>query len=123
MGRHAGLPLPSLHAGSSPPGQHKSTLFLTSNSLPLHHHNHPRTTTCFEQPSKSSIKAFETTHTMPANNQSQTTSGAKAQPWKANWPPKTAVQPGESHGFKKGETLQLEGSAGAHPKQEDGSHH
>jgi hypothetical protein len=39
----------------------------------------------------------------------------KSQPWKANWPPVTAPKAGETHGFKQGETLQLEGSAGAHP--------
>jgi len=44
-----------------------------------------------------------------------TKSTGKAQPWKKTWPPKSAVQAGETHGFKKGETLQLEGSAGAHP--------
>jgi len=47
-----------------------------------------------------------------------TTQISKAQPWKATWPPKTPVQKGESHGFKKGETIQLEGSAGAHPQTE-----
>ena len=39
----------------------------------------------------------------------------KTQPWKANWPPKTTVSEGESHGFEAGEILQLEGSAGVHP--------
>lgn len=44
----------------------------------------------------------------------------KTQPWKAHWPPKTAPKAGETHGFAKGETLRLEGSAGAHPnKAED----
>jgi hypothetical protein len=42
----------------------------------------------------------------------------KTQPWKANWPPKTTVAQGETHGFKAGEVLQLEGSAGAHPPPE-----
>ena len=40
---------------------------------------------------------------------------AKIQPWKAHWPPKTPVKAGEKHGFAKGETLRLEGSAGPHP--------
>jgi hypothetical protein len=42
-------------------------------------------------------------------------SANKAQPWKANWPPKNAPVTGETHGFKKGEIVQLEGSAGGHP--------
>jgi hypothetical protein len=48
---------------------------------------------------------------MPASN----TMNPKTQPWKANWPPVTVPKSGETHGFKQGETLQLEGSAGAHP--------
>jgi hypothetical protein len=39
----------------------------------------------------------------------------KTQPWRANWPPRTPTAEGETHGFKAGQTLQLEGSAGAHP--------
>lgn len=39
----------------------------------------------------------------------------KTQPWKANWPPRTPSAEGETHGFEAGQTLQLEGSAGAHP--------
>jgi hypothetical protein len=39
----------------------------------------------------------------------------KVQPWKAHWPPKTPVTVGEKHGFREGETIQLEGTAsGAH---------
>lgn len=39
----------------------------------------------------------------------------KLQPWKAHWPPHTPVIVGEKHGFQKGETIQLEGTAsGAH---------
>jgi hypothetical protein len=41
----------------------------------------------------------------------------KTQPWRAHWPPKTPVTVGEQHGFQKGETIQLEGTAsGAHLK-------
>jgi hypothetical protein len=39
----------------------------------------------------------------------------KTQPWKANWPPKNTPVTGETHGFKKGEIVHLEGSAGGHP--------
>jgi len=64
---------------------------------------------------------------MPDNpSNSAPTSGfvaGKAQPWKAHWPPKTAAKAGETHGFARGETLQLEGSAGAHPKSLDDKEH
>jgi len=52
------------------------------------------------------------------SNTIQPSSDSKNQPWKAFWPPRTPVQKGETHGFKKGETVQLEGSAGALPKSE-----
>lgn len=35
----------------------------------------------------------------------------KIQPWRAHWPPQTPVTVGEKHGFQKGETIQLEGTA------------
>jgi hypothetical protein len=44
----------------------------------------------------------------------------KFQPWKAYWPPQSTTTPGETHGFQKGELLQLEGSAGAHPPPSEG---
>jgi len=56
---------------------------------------------------------------MPSTQDSTTTATTstvtKTQPWKANWPPKSEVVAGETHGFKKGEKLHLEGSAAGHP--------
>lgn len=37
----------------------------------------------------------------------------KAQPWKLNWPPQSAIQVGEAHGVEKGSVMMLDGSSGA----------
>ena len=60
--------------------------------------------------------------TMPSETSSSTTIQAsdhatKSQPWKAHWPPNTTIQAGDSHGFKKGEIIHLEGTASAPPKR------
>jgi hypothetical protein len=65
------------------------------------------------------ITSPQSTSMTITNRETAPETQVKVQPWKAHWPPRTPVQKGEAHGFKKGETLQLEGSAGAHPKQLD----
>lgn len=36
----------------------------------------------------------------------------KLQPWKASWPPKTEVSPGEYHGVPQGKSIEEDGSGG-----------
>ncbi|KAF6228797.1 hypothetical protein HO173_011645 [Letharia columbiana] len=64
-----------------------------------------------------SVPNASTSDSVPAQRDTETQprepADRKAQPWKLNWPPRSAVEVGEAHGFESGSVMMSDGSSGA----------